>query len=57
MNEEDAIGDVVSGLRAAAAWREILVVDDGSSDATARARTRPARASSGTRTTRETARR
>ena len=34
MNEADAIEDVVSGLRRAAAWREILVVDDGSSDAT-----------------------
>jgi glycosyltransferase involved in cell wall biosynthesis len=35
MDEADAIGDVVARLRAAAAWREILVVDDGSSDATA----------------------
>ena len=34
LNEEDAIGDVVSSLRAEAAWREILVVDDGSRDAT-----------------------
>jgi len=34
LNEEDAIGDVVSSLRAGAAWREILVVDDGSRDAT-----------------------
>jgi glycosyltransferase involved in cell wall biosynthesis len=33
-NEEDAIGDVVSHLHTAAAWREILVVDDGSSDET-----------------------
>ena len=35
LNEEDAIGDVVTGLRADAPWREIIVVDDGSSDATA----------------------
>jgi len=35
LNEEDAIGEVVSGLRAAAPWKEILVIDDGSSDATA----------------------
>jgi glycosyltransferase involved in cell wall biosynthesis len=35
MDEADAIGDLVLQLRAAAAWREILVVDDGSSDATA----------------------
>jgi glycosyltransferase involved in cell wall biosynthesis len=34
LNEEDAIGDVVSRLRAEAAWKEILVVDDGSRDAT-----------------------
>ena len=34
MNEEEAIGDVVSRLRAAAPWREILVVDDGSCDST-----------------------
>ena len=39
MNEADAIGGVVSRLRAAANWREILVVDDGSADdTTARAR-------------------
>jgi glycosyltransferase involved in cell wall biosynthesis len=39
MNEADAIGTVVSSLRAAAPWREILVVDDGSTDETsARAR-------------------
>jgi glycosyltransferase involved in cell wall biosynthesis len=35
MNEADAIGVVVSSLRAAACWREILVVDDGSTDDTA----------------------
>ena len=34
-NEERVIGEVVSRLRSAAPWREILVVDDGSSDATA----------------------
>ena len=34
-NEEAAIGAVVEGLRACAAWRELLVVDDGSSDGTA----------------------
>jgi glycosyltransferase involved in cell wall biosynthesis len=35
MNEEDSIAEVVSGLRSLAAWREVLVVDDGSGDATA----------------------
>src|SRR5213594_3678328 len=35
MNEAVAIGRVVTALRASAAWREILVVDDGSTDATA----------------------
>ena len=35
LNEEDAIGDVVSRLRAEAPWKEILVVDDGSRDETA----------------------
>jgi glycosyltransferase involved in cell wall biosynthesis len=35
MNEEQAIGSVVSQLCRAAAWREVLVVDDGSADATA----------------------
>jgi len=34
LNEEDAIGDVVSQLRAEATWKEILVIDDGSRDAT-----------------------
>jgi glycosyltransferase involved in cell wall biosynthesis len=35
MNEADAIGDVVSQLRGSAPWHEVLVVDDGSTDATA----------------------
>jgi glycosyltransferase involved in cell wall biosynthesis len=35
MNEADAIGDVVSRLRAASSWREIIVIDDGSTDDTA----------------------
>ena len=35
MNEADAIGDVVSQLRRSASWHEVLVVDDGSTDATA----------------------
>ena len=34
-NEEDAIAALVADLRAADAWHEILVIDDGSSDATA----------------------
>ena len=33
--EAEAVGVVVEGLRAAATWREVLVVDDGSSDETA----------------------
>jgi glycosyltransferase involved in cell wall biosynthesis len=33
-NEQASIAEVVSILRAAAPWREIIVVDDGSSDAT-----------------------
>ncbi|MEO8480714.1 MAG: glycosyltransferase family 2 protein [Acidobacteriota bacterium] len=35
MNEAGAIGTVVRDLAAAGAWREILVIDDGSTDATA----------------------
>jgi glycosyltransferase involved in cell wall biosynthesis len=34
-NEAEAIGAVVSGVLGLASWREILVVDDGSADATA----------------------
>ena len=34
-NEADVIADVVSALVAAGPWREIIVVDDGSKDATA----------------------
>src|SRR3712207_4627770 len=34
MNEAEAIGEVVARLRAAADWHEVIVVDDGSSDAT-----------------------
>jgi glycosyltransferase involved in cell wall biosynthesis len=34
-DEAESIADVVGGLREAAPWREIIVVDDGSSDATA----------------------
>lgn len=33
-NEGAGIGEVIAGLRAAASWREILVVDDGSTDET-----------------------
>ena len=36
-NEAEAIGAVIASLRSAAAWHEILVVDDGSSDGTAAA--------------------
>ena len=35
LDEAAGIGDVVMKLRAAAAWHEVLVVDDGSTDATA----------------------
>ena len=43
-NEQDAIAEVVSDVRAAAAWHEILVIDDGSTDETAdRARAAGAR--------------
>jgi len=35
MNEADSIAAVVSQLRGAAPWREIIVVDDGSADDTA----------------------
>jgi glycosyltransferase involved in cell wall biosynthesis len=43
-NEAEAIGGVVRELAAAAAWREILVIDDGSTDETcARARAAGAR--------------
>ena len=34
-NEEHAIAGLVAGLRASDAWHEIIVVDDGSTDATA----------------------
>ena len=34
-DEEEAIADVVRTLRACAGWRELVVVDDGSTDATA----------------------
>jgi glycosyltransferase involved in cell wall biosynthesis len=34
-NEEHAVGPIVTGLRGAAEWLEILVVDDGSNDGTA----------------------
>jgi glycosyltransferase involved in cell wall biosynthesis len=33
-NEAASVGQVVAGLAAAATWREILVIDDGSTDAT-----------------------
>ena len=36
-NEADAIGPVIASLRSAAAWHEIVVVDDGSADTTASA--------------------
>ena len=34
-NEEQAIGPLIAALRAGAVWHEIIVVDDGSRDATA----------------------
>jgi glycosyltransferase involved in cell wall biosynthesis len=34
-NEQEAIGELVTRLRTAASWHEIIVVDDGSKDATA----------------------
>ncbi|MCC7008727.1 MAG: glycosyltransferase family 2 protein [Acidobacteria bacterium] len=34
MNEAASVGDVVRGLAASARWREILVIDDGSTDET-----------------------
>ena len=33
--EASAVGVVVQSLRAAATWREVLVIDDGSTDETA----------------------
>jgi glycosyltransferase involved in cell wall biosynthesis len=36
LDEEESIAEVVTALRAAAPWHEVLVIDDGSSDATAR---------------------
>jgi glycosyltransferase involved in cell wall biosynthesis len=33
-NEGDSIGEVVTALRAAAPWHEVLVIDDGSTDGT-----------------------
>jgi len=36
-NEGDSIGAVVTALRSAAPWHEVLVVDDGSSDGTGKA--------------------
>jgi len=38
-NEAAAIGPVVQAIRASAAWHEVIVVDDGSSDGTAAAAT------------------
>src|SRR5258706_13919291 len=43
-NESESIESVVAALRAVASWQEIIVVDDGSTDATAeRARAAGAR--------------
>jgi glycosyltransferase involved in cell wall biosynthesis len=36
-NEGGGIGGVVAALRAAAAWHEVIVIDDGSTDATGKA--------------------
>jgi glycosyltransferase involved in cell wall biosynthesis len=36
MNESASVGELVTRLRAYASWREVLVVDDGSTDATGR---------------------
>lgn len=36
-NESESIGGVVGGLRAAAPWHDVLVIDDGSTDGTGRA--------------------
>jgi glycosyltransferase involved in cell wall biosynthesis len=36
-NEADSIGEVVRELRAAAAWHDVLVIDDGSGDGTGKA--------------------
>ena len=36
-NEADSIGQVVAALREAAAWHEVLVIDDGSTDGTGKA--------------------
>ncbi|RPH59088.1 MAG: glycosyltransferase, partial [Acidobacteria bacterium] len=33
-NESPTIGELVTSLRAAASWQEVLVVDDGSDDDT-----------------------
>ena len=36
-NEADCIGRVIGELGAAAMWREVLVIDDGSTDGTGKA--------------------
>ena len=36
-NEGDSIGQVVTALRSAGAWHEVLVIDDGSTDGTGKA--------------------
>jgi glycosyltransferase involved in cell wall biosynthesis len=36
-NEGDSIGHIVTALKAAAPWHEVLVIDDGSSDGTGKA--------------------